>query len=118
MDDYSCSHLGATLEVLSGLSQVGVTHQVLSVLELAALLQETFGICLGCQVGVRVLVYGAHHLVLGHVVPVDLELGDARLFCQNVTSQSFDHGLSGRVLVHFWRVILNIDVVADAQELL
>ena len=79
-----CSHLGASLEVLGGFSQSGMAHKILSILELATLLQKALCIGLGSQVRVGVLVHGAHHLLLWHVIPVDLEFGDTGLLSKDV----------------------------------
>ena len=35
-----------------------------------------------------------------------------------MTAEALDHRLSRRVLIEFRRVVLNVDVVADAEELL
>ena len=57
-------HLGSSLEVLSGFSQSCIAHQVLTILELTALLEEAFSVRLSCShgVGVGVLVDSAAHL--------------------------------------------------------
>ena len=104
----------ATLEVLGGLGQVGVAHQVLPVLELAALLQEAFGACLCSQVRIGVLIRSG----LRQVVPVDLELGHTGFLSEDVAVEALDHRLSRRVLIELSLVVLNVDVVADAKELL
>ena len=78
----SGSDSDATLEVLGGLGQVGVAHQVLPVLELAALLQKAFGACLSSQVRVSILIRSG----LRQVVPVDLELGHAGLLSKDVAA--------------------------------
>ena len=80
----SSHHLGATLEVLCGLGQRSVAHQVLTILELAALLQEALsvGLCCSYRVGVGVLVHGSTHL--WQVIPVDLELGHTGLLGEDV----------------------------------
>ena len=88
----------------------------MTVLELASLLKKALGLCLSGQVRVRVLVHHTHSL--GHVVPVDLELRHSRLLSQDVPGESLDDGGGGRVLVQLSVVVLNVDVVADAQELL
>ena len=110
--------MGATLEVLCGLGQRGIAHQVLTILELAALLQEALGVGLRCsyRVGVGVLVDGSTHL--WQVIPIDLELGDAGLLGEDVPVKAGDHGRSGRVLVELGAVVLDVHVVADAEELL
>ena len=99
---------------MGGLSQVGVAHQVLPVLELAALLQKAFSARLCSQVRVSILIRGG----LRQIVPVDLELGHAGLLSKDVTAEALDHRLSRRVLVELRLVVLNVGVVADAEELL
>ena len=102
------------MEVLGGLGQVGVAHQVLPVLELAALLQKAFGARLCSQIRVSILIRSG----LRQVVPVDLELGHAGFLSKDVAAEALDHRLSRRVLIELRRVVLNVDVVADAEELL
>lgn len=91
-----------------------MTHQVLTILELAALLKQTLGVSLS---GGWVLVDVASH-GLWHVVPVDLELGHARLFSQDVSVEALDGGRGRWVLIEFGAVVLDIDVVSNAEELL
>ena len=107
--------MSATLEVLSRLSQVSMAHQVLTVLELAALLKEALGASLGREVRVSVLRVGHD---LRHVIPVDLELGDAGLLSEDMARQALDDRGRGRLLVQLRSIILNVDVVADAEEFL
>lgn len=104
------------MEVLGGFRQSCIAHQVLTVLELATLLEKTFSLGLRGQVGVGVLVSVAHRL--GHVVPVDLELCHSRLLSEDVSVESLDDGGGRRVLVQLDVVVLDVDVVADSQELL
>lgn len=113
------SHLGsASLEILSCLSQGGGAHEILTILELAALLKKAFAVSLhiGLSVGVGVLVHVSHDL--RHVVPVDLELGHTGLLSQDVSVETLDHWLLRRVLVELGTIVLDVDVVADAKELL
>ena len=111
-------HLGATLEVLGRLGQSRVAHQVDTILILTALLQKAFSVGLrgSHRVRLRVLVNLASHL--RQVVPVDLELGDTGLLGENVPVKALDDGSGGRVLDKLRAVILHVDVVADAKELL
>lgn len=92
-----------------------MAHEVLTVLELAALLEQTFRVGLG-HVRVRVLVHVAHHL--RHIVPIDLELGYARFLRQDVPVESLDNRGGGWCLVQLRGVVLDVDVVSDAEELL
>ena len=112
----TCSH--SIVEVLGGFSQIGRVHQVLTVLELATLLQQAFvrGLCRGDHVRVGILIDVAHSL--GHVIPVDLELGDSGLLSKNVPGESLNDGGGRWVLIQLHIVVLNVDVVADAEELL
>ena len=65
------------------------------------------------------LLVGVHSLrVLRLVVPVDLELGNSWLFSENVPSKAGDVRSLRGILVHFWVVVFNVHVVADAHELL
>ena len=96
-----------------------MAHQLLTVLELSALLKKSFGVGLlsGEHVRVDVFVHRAGH-GLGHVVPVDLELGDSWFFSQDMASESVNLWLGRRILDHLWVVILHIYVVSHSQELL
>ena len=107
------------MEVLRGFCQCCVAHQILPVLELAALLEEALGVGMrrSHRVRVRVLVNATTHL-LGQVVPIDLELSDARFLCKDVSVQALDDWLLRRVLVELGVVVLDVHVVADAEELL
>ena len=112
------SHLSATLEILSSFSQVGMAHQVLTILDLATLLEETLRVSLlsGHNVGVSILAIEA--LSLWHIVPVDLELGYTRLLSKDMSVKMLDCWCGRWVLVHLWAVILNIDIVSNTEELL
>ena len=97
-----------------------LTHEVHTILELGALLQE---LLLPAQLLVSVLfvgnlVEGLLHLSCHLVVPVDVELGYAGLLCQDMAGQASDVRLRGRILVEFGAIVLHIDVVADSEELL
>ena len=108
------------LEVLSGLGQGGVAHQVLPVLELAALLQQALGVGLRGHAThlIRVYILARCTSHRCHIIPIDLELGDSGLLGEDVAVEALDYGLGGRVLVELGAVILHVHVVADAQELL
>jgi predicted solute-binding protein len=56
-------------------------------------------------------------LFVGHVVPVDLELGDSGLFREDVSGETTDVGSSWWVLVHLWSIVFDVHVVSDSQEL-
>jgi len=85
-----------------------MTHEILSIGELCALLEKAL---LGSGLLLRLDLSGL-------VVPVDLELGYTGLLSQNVTGQVRDVNLRRRVLVEFRCVVLGVDVVANSQELL
>ena len=92
-----------------------MTHQILPVLELRSLLQQTLSV--GCLDHIWIGVF-VHDLLGWHVVPVDVELGHSRFFCQDVSRQAVDVWMLWRVLDHLLVVVLHVDVVADTQELL
>ena len=92
-----------------------MAHQVLTILELAALLEQTLGASLSSQVRIRVFSV-VHNL--RHVVPVDLELGNSGFLSENVPVETLNNRRSGRVLVQLWCIVLNVDVVAHSEELL
>ena len=102
------------MEVLSSFGEVGMAHQLLTVLELSALLEKSFGVCLLCGENVRVdvFVHRAGH-GLRHVVPVDLELGHTRLLSEDVSRETLDLGCSRWVFVELRGVVLNVDIVAN-----
>ena len=108
------------LEVLSGLGERCVAHQVLPVLELAALLQKALGVGLRGHAThlIRVYILARCTSHRCHIIPIDLELGDSGLLGEDVAVEALDYGLGGRVLVELGAVILHVHVVADAQELL
>lgn len=108
--------LGTALEILSCLGQGCIAHQVLTILELASLLEEALGGGLRCDIRVGILVDGTAHL--RQVIPIDLELGYAGLLGENVSVQTLNDGLGRWVLVELRAIILDIHVVADAEELL
>jgi len=109
--------LCSTLEILGSLCQVGVAHQVLTILELAAFLKESFSLRLRIQsVRVCVFIHMTHRL--RHVIPIDLKLGDSWFFCKNVSSESLNYGSCRGLLVELNAIVLYVDVVAHAQELL
>ena len=102
------------MEVLSSFGEVGMAHQLLTVLELSALLEESFGVGLLCgeHVRVDVFVHRAGH-GLRHVVPVDLELGHTRLLSEDVSGETLDLGSCRWVFVELGGVVLNVDIVAN-----
>jgi len=50
-------------------------------------------------------------------IPLDGEAGDAGLLGQDVAADVLDEGLGGRVVGELLRVVLVVDVVADADKL-
>ena len=108
------------LEVLSGFGEGCVAHQVLPVLELAALLQKALGVGLRGHAAhlIRVYILARCATHRCHIIPIDLELGDSGLFGEDVAVEALDEGLGGRVLVELGAVVLDVHVVADAEELL
>ena len=93
-----------------------MAHKILPVLVLGPLLQHAFGLRL-CHHVVRVVVFVVA-LLSWHVVPVDVELGHSRFFCQDAPRQAFDDWRLGRVLVQLRSVVLHVDVVSTSKELL
>lgn len=53
-------------------------------------------------------------LFVRHVVPVNLELGDSGLFRENVSGEAADFGSWWRVLVQFWSIVFNVNVVTNS----
>ena len=104
------------MEVLCCLCQVGVAHKILSVLVLGTLLEHAFGLGL-CHHVVGVVVFVVV-LLAWHVVPVDVELGHSRFFCQDAPREASDDWLLWRVLVQLGSVVLYVDVVSTSKELL
>ena len=96
-----------------------MAHQLLTVLELSALLEKSLGVGLLCSENVRVdvFVHGAARN-LRHVVPVDLELGHTWLLGEDVSREALDDGCCRRVFVELRGVVLYVDIVANTKELL
>lgn len=110
------SHLHTSLEILGSFGQVSMAHQVLPVLELGSLLKEAFSV--GSSHDIRVGVFVYHLLASGHIIPIDMELCDSRFFSQNVSSETTNVGMLWWILIHFWGVVLHVDVISYSQELL
>lgn len=111
-------HDSLLLKVLSGLRQIGRAHHIVSVQSLRARCHQRLLLC-GSRVDSELRSDADDgHLVL--VVPVNLELGDARLFDENVAHKLADVGLSGRVFIQLSELVgvRIIHVVADSEELL
>ena len=91
-----------------------MAHQLLTVLELSALLEKSLGVGLLCgeYVRVDVFVHGAAH-DLWHVVPVNLELGHTWLLSEDVSGEALDDGSCWWVFVELGGVVLYVDIVAN-----
>lgn len=81
--------------------QVSTAHHVVSVLELGAREQRAF------------LDHGG---LSG--LPLDLELGHSWLLDEDVPGQLVEKGAFGWVLGELWALVVVVDVVAHAEELL
>ena len=91
-----------------------MAHQLLTVLELSALLEKSLGVGLLCgeNIWVDVFIHGAAH-DLWHVVPVNLELGHTWLLSKDVSGEALDDGSCRWVFVELGGVVLYVDIVAN-----
>lgn len=105
------------LKVLRGLRQVSRAHHVVSIQSLRTLGHERL-LLRGSRVTSELGCDADGHLLL--LVPVDLELGHARLLDEDVAHKLADVGLSGRRLVEFRELvgIRIIHIVSNSEELL
>lgn len=106
--------------------QVSRAHHIVAVLELSAGLQAALLelLLLLHHVDLIDVALGSHHPAHRSgsdycgVLPSNLELGHSWLLHQDVTSEACDVGLLGGVLRQLWLLVVVVDVVADAEELL
>ena len=91
-----------------------MAHQLLTVLELSALLKESLSVGLLCGENIRVDVFvhcTSHDL--RHIVPINLELCHSWLLGEDVSGEAFDDGSLRWVFIELGGIVLYVDIVAN-----